>query len=51
MVWFVGFKLHLVVNDRGELLAFFLMPGNVDDRKPIPHMVKNLKTLIELGLF
>lgn len=24
MGWFFGFKLHLVVNDRGELLAFYL---------------------------
>ena len=30
--WFYGFKLHLVVNDRGELLAFCLTPGNIDDR-------------------
>ncbi len=25
--WFFGFKLHLVVNDRGELLAFCLPPA------------------------
>ncbi len=24
--WFDGFKLHLVVNDRGDLLAFCLTP-------------------------
>jgi hypothetical protein len=35
MGWFDGFKLHLVVNDRGELLAFRLTPGNVDDRQPV----------------
>jgi hypothetical protein len=29
---FYGFKLHLMCNDRGELLSFCLMPGNVDDR-------------------
>lgn len=29
--WFYGIKLHLVVNDMGELLAFCLMPSNVDD--------------------
>jgi hypothetical protein len=29
--WFSRFKLHLVVNDRGELLAF-CPPGNVDYR-------------------
>ena len=40
--WFFGFKLHLVVNDRGELLAFYLTPGNVDDRQPVPHLAKRL---------
>lgn len=30
--WFFGFKLHLIVNDKGELLAFYLTKGNVDDR-------------------
>ncbi len=40
--WFYGFKLHLVVNDRGELLAFCLTPGNVDDRQPVPRLVKRL---------
>ena len=31
-----GFKLHLVVNDCGELLSFQLTPGNIDDRDPVP---------------
>lgn len=30
--WFYGFKLHLIINDKGELLAFYLTKGNVDDR-------------------
>src|SRR5918996_538610 len=30
--WFFGFKLHLAVSDRGELLGFALTPANVDDR-------------------
>jgi hypothetical protein len=34
--WFFGFKLHLVINDCGELLSFRLTPGNVDDRRPVP---------------
>ena len=34
MGWFYGFKLHLVCNDRGELLNFCLTKGNVDDRNP-----------------
>jgi hypothetical protein len=29
--WFFGFKLHLVVNDRGELLVLRVTPGNVSD--------------------
>ncbi len=40
--WFYGFKLHLVVNDQGELLAFCLTPGNVDDRHPVPKLAKGL---------
>src|SRR2546423_9515897 len=40
--WFYGFKLHLIVNDQGELLAFHLTPGNVDDRKPVAKMAKGL---------
>jgi hypothetical protein len=40
--WFFGFKLHLVINDRGELLSIHLTPGNVDDRKPVPKLVRNL---------
>jgi len=40
--WFFGFKLHLVINDRGELLNVLLTPGNVDDRKPVPTLVHKL---------
>ena len=42
MGWFFGFKLHLVVNELGEILAFQLTPGNVDDRKPVPKMSEKL---------
>jgi transposase len=40
--WFYGFKLHLIVNDRGELLDFVLTPGNVDDRTPVPRLARRL---------
>ena len=40
--WFSGFKLHLVVTDQGELLAYCLTPGNVDDRHPVPELAKGL---------
>jgi hypothetical protein len=43
MGWFFGFKLHLAVNDRGELLACCLTPGHVDDRTPVPQLVKRLR--------
>lgn len=42
MGWFYGFKLHLVISDCGELLGCYLTPGNVDDRRPVPRMVKDL---------
>lgn len=42
MGWFYGFKLHLVVNDCGELLACQITPGNVDDREPVPALSKRL---------
>lgn len=40
--WFFGFKLHLVVNDKGELLNFVLTPGNTDDRNPVPQLLQRL---------
>ncbi|MEJ7575465.1 MAG: IS982 family transposase [Pyrinomonadaceae bacterium] len=40
--WFYGFKLHLVTNDCGELLSLRLTPGNTDDRRPAPELVKGL---------
>lgn len=35
MGWFYGFKLHQVINDRGEIIQWTLTPGNVDDREPL----------------
>ena len=35
MGWFFGFKLHLICNERGELLSFMITPGDIDDRKPL----------------
>ncbi len=37
-----GFKLHLVINEFGEMLAFQISPGNVDDRVPVPGMSSEL---------
>ncbi|MBJ7882794.1 IS982 family transposase [Gelidibacter salicanalis] len=35
MGWFYGFKLHIIVNDKGELLDFVITQANVDDRAPL----------------
>lgn len=40
--WFYGFKLHIAINHLGELLAVRLTPGNIDDRKPLPALVRRL---------
>ena len=42
--WFYGFKLHLIVNDKGKIISFFLTKGNVDDRnlKVMKSMTENM---------
>jgi hypothetical protein len=42
MGWFFGFKLHLIVNDCGEILSMKLTPGNIDDRAPVPDLARGL---------
>jgi len=42
--WFYGFKLHLIINNLGEICSFYLSPGNVDDRNinVINHLCRGL---------
>ena len=35
MGWFHGFKLHIIINDKGEILSFCITQANVDDREPL----------------
>ncbi len=42
MGWFYGFKLHLICNDKGEILNFMITPGDVDDREPL-----KMRTFVE----
>lgn len=42
MGWFFGFKLHLCINDMGELLAVRVTTGNVDDRQPVAALMEGL---------
>ena len=45
MGWLFGFKLHLIINDKGEILNFMFTPGNVDAREPLKQdkFLKNIK--------
>ena len=43
--WFYGFKLHLVVNEKGEIIDFVFTPGNVDDRN------ENVMTILTKDIF
>ena len=43
MGWFFGFKLHVIMNHRGELMAIKITPGNIDDRAPLPDMAVGLE--------
>jgi ribosomal protein L20 len=40
--WFYGFKLHLIINDMGEILAYMLTAGNIDDRVPVPDLCRDI---------
>lgn len=41
---FYGFKLHLIINDKGEIIQWMLTSGNTDDRYPLKdkHFTKRL---------
>jgi hypothetical protein len=43
MGYFFGFKLHIVINHRGELVAIKITQGNVDDRVPVLELTRGLK--------
>ncbi|MBA3814261.1 MAG: IS982 family transposase [Alphaproteobacteria bacterium] len=40
--WFFGMKLHVIFNTKGEIVRLVVTPGNVNDRKPVPDMVKGI---------
>lgn len=42
MGYFYGFKLHLIINERGEFIALKMTKGNVDDRVVVPELTKDL---------
>ena len=40
--WFYGFKLHAIINHKGELVSIKVTAGNVDDRAPVKDMAAPL---------
>jgi len=44
--WFFGFKLHLIIDDQGNLVRCHLTPGNIDDRAVTPSMTQGLTGLL-----
>jgi len=42
MGYFYGFKLHLVINNKGSIMALKMTRGNVDDRIPVQELTKGL---------
>ncbi len=43
MGWFYGFKLHVIINDKSEITALKITPGNVDDRAVLDAVSHGLK--------
>ena len=46
MGWFFGFKLHLIINNKREIIRFCLTKANIDNRKPLKILCKNLQGII-----
>ena len=42
MGWFYGFKLHLIVSYRGEIVAATITAGNVHDTQPVDMLAQGL---------
>ena len=44
--WFYGLKLHLVINEKGDIQRLTFTAGNIDDRVPVPNITKHLTGLL-----
>lgn len=42
MGWYFGFKLHIIINDMGEIMAFKITSSRTDDRKPVLSLSEGL---------
>jgi hypothetical protein len=43
MGWFFGFKLHVIINHKGQIMAVKITPGNKDDRAALAEMIKDFQ--------
>ena len=46
MGYFFGFKLHMVCDAFGRLVSLMVTPGNIDDRKYVVQLLKDLKGIV-----
>jgi len=46
MGWFYGMKLHIVVNNKGEIMAVKITTGNVDDRTVLDYLTQALEGIL-----
>ena len=44
--WFFGLKLHMVINEAGQIMNMMFIRGNVDDRAVVPEITKKLTGLL-----
>ena len=44
--WFYGLKLHMIINEAGEILNIRITPGNTDDRAHVPEMTERITGLL-----
>ena len=44
--WFFGWKLHIIINDKGALVRVRLTPGNVDDRAVVDQMTEGFQGVL-----
>ena len=43
MSWFFWFKLHMIINDVGQITAIKITKGNIDDKTPVAVLTKKIK--------
>ena len=41
--WFYGFKMHIILNDKRQIVAVGITEANIDDRDGLLDIIKNLK--------